>query len=59
MGKVQFWVEKLGLEKHPEGGWFKEVYRADVIIPQSGLPEDFDGDRSVSTSIYYLLEGDF
>lgn len=53
-----FWIEKLQLLKHPEGGWFKEIYRSDEVIPASALPTGFSGSRSISTSIYYLLEGE-
>jgi len=57
MKTAQYWIEKLELQKHPEGGWFREIYRASEIIPKSGLPEYFTRERNVSTSIYYLLEG--
>ena len=49
-------VEKLELQPHPEGGYFKEIYRSNEIIKNSGLPERFAGDRNFGTSIYYLLE---
>ena len=52
----EFWIESLGLLKHPEGGYFKEVYRSNEIIPTKALPERFGGDRSFSTSIYFLLK---
>lgn len=52
------WIETLGLQKHPEGGWYREVYRSAEMIPQAGLPADFDGGRSFYTSIYFLLSGD-
>lgn len=52
-----YWIEKLELEKHPEGGWFREIYLSDDIVPQTGLPSSFRGERSFATSIYYLLEG--
>jgi uncharacterized protein len=55
---ARFWIEKLQLQKHPEGGWFKEVYRSAEMLPSTVLPENFSGERSISTSIYYLLEGD-
>lgn len=55
---AEYWIKKLGLEKHPEGGWFKEVYRSEDLIAENCLPEDFTGPRNYSTSIYYLLEGD-
>ncbi len=48
-------IEKLDLKSHPEGGWYKEVYRSDMQIQSQSLPSDFNGERSVLTSIYYLL----
>lgn len=39
---------------HPEGGWYKETYRAKGVIPKASLP-GFRGDRSYSTAIYFLL----
>ena len=51
-------VEKLELVPHPEGGFFKEVYRSEELIPKEGLAERFPDSRSVSTSIYYLLDGE-
>lgn len=53
-----YWIQKLGLQKHPEGGYYKEVYRSDETIPQALLPIRFKGDRCFSTSIYFLLESD-
>jgi predicted cupin superfamily sugar epimerase len=38
-------IALLGLERHPEGGWFKQTFRDDV-----------PGGRALSTLIYYLLE---
>lgn len=55
MNKPEDWIEKLGLVKHPEGGFYKEVYRSSVAIPKTALPDYFGGDRVFSTSIYYLL----
>jgi len=55
---ADYWIEKLQLQKHPEGGWYKEVYRSEEMIQASALPSSFSGDRSISTSIYYLLEGE-
>lgn len=51
-------VEKLELLPHPEGGFYKEVYRSEELIPKEGLAERFPDTRSISTSIYYLLEGE-
>ncbi len=57
MESAKYWIEKLQLQKHPEGGWFKETYRSEEIVPKQFLSKSFSGDRSFSTSIYYLLEG--
>ena len=48
-------VEFYQLQPHPEGGFFKETYRSTEKIPLQGLPVRFDGDRSFSTAIYFLL----
>jgi uncharacterized protein len=50
------YVDKLQLQAHPEGGYFKETYRCIESIEDNCLPERFTGARSISTSIYYLLE---
>ncbi|KAI1420797.1 RmlC-like cupin domain-containing protein [Xylaria sp. FL1777] len=42
-------VKKLGLTPNPEGGYFIETFRDERLLP--------DSNRSVSTAIYYLLEG--
>ena len=55
---ADYWIEKLQLQKHPEGGWFKEIYRSDEVIPAVALPTGFSDRRNISTSIYYLLAGD-
>jgi uncharacterized protein len=47
-------VKKLGLEKHPEGGYFKQTYRSDTIVNVEG----YDGPRNIATAIYYMLAGD-
>ena len=60
MNNAKYYVEKLKLQKHPEGGWFKEVYRSNDLIEKEALNSRFTEKRNVSTSIYFLLEeGDF
>lgn len=45
-------VEQLQLQPHPEGGWYREVFRSQgQVMPQDGRPA-----RSALTSIYFLLE---
>jgi uncharacterized protein len=53
---AQYWIDKLQLAPHPEGGYFRQTYRSDLIIPPEALPR-FSGSRAVSTGIYFLLEG--
>ncbi len=52
------WIERLGLAPHPEGGWFREVYRSHERIAEDALPERFGGSRAFSTAIYFLLTAD-
>ncbi len=54
MIRYNYLIEKLKLVPHPEGGYFKEIYRSDEIIPANSIPS-FPFPRNVSTSIYYLL----
>ncbi|MGI0037434.1 MAG: cupin domain-containing protein [Nitrososphaera sp.] len=45
------WIAKLNLKKHPEGGYFRETYRSEQAVRMPG----YDGARSLSSAIYYLL----
>ncbi|HZC23150.1 MAG TPA: cupin domain-containing protein [Candidatus Binatia bacterium] len=51
-----YWIEKLKLEPHPEGGYFRQTYKSDLLIAREALP-GFSGARALSTAIYFLLEG--
>ena len=57
MKDAGYWIERLGLEEHPEGGYYRETYRAAGLIAQPSLPAGVGGPRSFSTTIYYLLPG--
>src|SRR5438876_5090179 len=51
-------IDALGLQPHPiEGGFFRETYRSDGVIPAAALPGGYrwGTDRSFGTAIYYLL----
>lgn len=48
-------IKIYDLQPHPEGGFFRETYRDDSVIPKQGLPEKFNGPRHFSTAIYFLL----
>lgn len=46
MKTAQDWIETLALEPHPEGGFYRQTYRAQRLL---------GGHRPVSTGIYFLL----
>ncbi len=50
---ADYWIKQLNLVQHPEGGYYRETYRSDDIIKP---PARFNGPRSASTAIYYLLD---
>lgn len=52
-----YWVKRLGLEPHPEGGYYRQTYRSEITIARQALPAGFGGDRAASTAIYFLLAG--
>jgi predicted cupin superfamily sugar epimerase len=55
---AQYWINKLNLIAHPEGGYYCETYRSQLSIAKEALPPEFTGSRFVSTAIYFLLEGE-
>jgi predicted cupin superfamily sugar epimerase len=46
-----YWINHLNLRPHPEGGFYKEVFRSDIAVSRASLQ------KQACTSIYYLLEG--
>ena len=57
MEAAQQWIDRLNLQPHPEGGWYRQTYRAPLMLTHSALP-GHGGDRAASTAIYFLLAGD-
>jgi predicted cupin superfamily sugar epimerase len=55
---ADYFIKHLQLQPHPEGGFFKEMYRSKGIISSQCLPSEFNGDRHYSTAIYFLLQQD-
>lgn len=49
---MNYWVEKLLLLPHPEGGYYRETYRSEEMC------ETKRGIRPVATAIYFLLGKD-
>ncbi len=57
---AEYIIKKLALKPHPEGGYYREIYRSEEKINSLALPKRYGGDRNFSTSIYYLLkEGEY
>lgn len=56
MNGAKFWVDHLGLEPHPEGGFYRQIYFAGEFIAKPHLPQRYTGQRPFSTAIYFLLE---
>ena len=54
---AEYWIETLRLRKHPEGGYYREVYRSNETVSSGALPPRFRGERNLATSIYFLLPG--
>jgi predicted cupin superfamily sugar epimerase len=54
METAQHWIDRLNLQPHPEGGWYRQTYRAALTLPRSALA-GHSGDRAASTAIYFLL----
>lgn len=46
---ASYWIEKLALQPHPEGGYYKEVFRSGTVVSKQ------DKTYQALTSIYFLL----
>src|ERR1041384_2773553 len=44
-------AQRLELVPHPEGGWYRQTWRAPVAF----APPGYGGERSAATAIYFLL----
>lgn len=49
MKKAQEWIDELGLEPHPEGGFYKRTEESDLSLGKEARQ------RPLYTSIYFLL----
>ncbi|NQX68250.1 cupin domain-containing protein [Paenibacillus alba] len=52
----EYWISKLELIAHPEGGYYKRTYQAEEQISDQELSVQFTGQRLLYTSIYFLLQ---
>ncbi len=55
MKSAKYWIDRLSMLPHPDGGYFKETYRSTDIIGQDRLADRYHGPRAAGTGIYYLL----
>lgn len=44
------WIARLGLERHPEGGWYRRIYQSAHTLNTT------HGERCCASSIHYLLD---
>ena len=56
MQDAQYWIKKLFLKEHPEGGYYREVYRSGEFVDGIHLKDKRKGNRNLATSIYFLLK---
>jgi predicted cupin superfamily sugar epimerase len=49
-------ITALELRPHPEGGWYREVFRSADRLAASALPERYLGSRACLSTIYFLLQ---
>ncbi|MEJ5263157.1 MAG: cupin domain-containing protein [Ignavibacterium sp.] len=55
--KARYYIDKLELKKHPEGGYYLEIYRAGEMFFTETIPAKKLNKKNISTSIYFLLSG--
>jgi predicted cupin superfamily sugar epimerase len=52
---AHYWAKKLDLKPHPEGGWYKEIFKDALnVVPQGH--GNTGGVYSASTGIYFLMD---
>lgn len=54
LSQVAYWIKRLDMKPHPEGGFYKQIYRPEVSSEWGEFPTG----RLQLTTIYYLLAGD-
>lgn len=51
--RIEALIGRLQLAPHPEGGWYREIFRSAAAVH----PQDGRGDRPALTTIFFLLAG--
>ena len=61
---ANYWIDKLQLSEHPEGGYYKETYKADITVnlqvetrKNQQVNQSKNKPHSISSTIYYMLNG--
>ena len=47
MRTAGYWIKKLNLQKHTEGGYFSEIYRSAEEIKKEHIPARYSGARNM------------
>ena len=55
MNDANYYVTKLGMEPHPEGGFYKRTFESEERTSDQELSVEFEGKRKLYTSIFFLL----
>ncbi|MGE7780431.1 cupin domain-containing protein [Peribacillus sp. NPDC097264] len=55
MNDANYYVTKLGMEPHPEGGFYKRTFESKEQTSNQELSVEFEGKRKLYTSIFFLL----
>ncbi|UCE94951.1 MAG: cupin domain-containing protein [Flavobacteriaceae bacterium] len=55
MNNIDNIIKRLQLLPHPEGGYYKETYRSEIVADKKDLPDRFKSNRNFCTAIYFLL----
>lgn len=53
MDRVTHLIDRLGLQPHPEGGFYRQIFRSSIEV----RPQDGRDLRPALTTIYFLLPG--
>lgn len=55
MNDANYYMTKLGMEPHPEGGFYKRTFESEEKTSDQELSVEFEGKRKLYTSIFFLL----
>lgn len=52
----EYYIKELNLIEHPEGGYYREMFRSEERIDCAQIKNNYGSSRSFYTSIYFLLD---